>query len=148
MHPSLTPLRRVALIVLAATGLLVGLWAILSPRGFYDSFPGGGRSWISIDGPYNEHLVRDVGGLNLSLVVLTISALIIGSKTLVRITGIAWLPFAVPHFIYHAAHASDLSGTVDKVANVGGLGLTALLALALAVSPGNGPDSGPDSGPG
>jgi hypothetical protein len=139
MHSSLSPLRRVALIVLALTGLLIGLWATLSPRGFYDSFPGGGRSWISIDGPYNEHLIRDVGGLNLSLVVLTISALIIGSRTIVRITGIVWLPFAVLHFVYHAAHASDLTGAADKVANVGGLGLTAMLALALAVSPGDGP---------
>jgi hypothetical protein len=139
MHPSLTPLRRVALIVLAFNGLLVGVWAMLSQRGFYDSFPGGGRAWISIDGPYNEHLIRDVGGLNLSLVVLTISALIIGSRTIVRITGLVWLPFAIPHFIYHAAHASDLSGAADKLGNVGGLGLTALLALALAASPGHGP---------
>lgn len=137
MHSHLSNLRRVALIVLAITGLLIGLWAMLSPRGFYDSFPGGGRQWILIDGPYNEHLIRDVGGLNMSLVVLTISALVIGSRTIVRITGIVWLPFAVPHFIYHAVHSSDLIGTVDKIANVGGLGLTALLALALAVSPGD-----------
>ena len=34
---------------------------------FYDDFPGLGRSWVAADGPYNEHLVRDVGALNLAL---------------------------------------------------------------------------------
>ena len=127
--------RTLALAVLAVNALSVGVWALLAPASFYTSFPGGGRSWISIDGPYNEHLVRDVGGLNLALLVLTIAALYVRGPTFVRLTGLAWLPFAIPHAIYHVAHMGDLKATVDKVSNVGGLALTALLALALAASP-------------
>jgi len=49
---------------------LVGFWALLAPRSFYDDFPGGGRSWVSALPPYNEHLVRDVGGLPSNLAVV------------------------------------------------------------------------------
>ena len=38
------------------------------PAAFYDDFPGLGRMWVAPDGPYNQHLVRDVGELNLALV--------------------------------------------------------------------------------
>ena len=41
--------------------LLTGLWALLAPRSFYDSFPGGsGLHWVAADGPYNRHLVFSV----------------------------------------------------------------------------------------
>lgn len=51
------------------TGLSVGVWATLFPRSFYDSFPGFHRIWVGVDGPYNEHLARDVGSLYLALTV-------------------------------------------------------------------------------
>ena len=61
-------IRRVILWVTAALGLYVGAWAAGIPQSFYDSFPGLGFIWISVDGPYNEHLIRDVGSLYLALV--------------------------------------------------------------------------------
>ena len=127
--------RKVALVVLAANAGWIGGWALIAPASFHRSFPGGGRSWISIDGPYNEHFVRDVGGLNLALLVLTVAALYLRQPTVTRLTGLTWLPFAVPHVIYHLAHVGDLTSTPDKIANMGGLALTALLALALAIRP-------------
>jgi hypothetical protein len=127
--------RTAALVVLAANAALIGAWALLAPASFYRSFPGGGRAWVSIDGPYNEHLVRDVGGLNLALLVLTIGALYLRKYAVTRLAGLAWLPFAIPHAIYHAAHVGDLTSATDKVANVGGLAVTALLAVVLVVSP-------------
>ena len=57
---------RGGLLVLAVSALTVGLWALLVPRSFYDDFPLPGRAWVSTLGPYNEHLVRDVGALNLA----------------------------------------------------------------------------------
>ena len=65
---------RVLLIVLGAVALELGVWATFAPRSFYDDFPGLGRAWVAADGPYNEHLVRDFGGLNLALAVLTLVA--------------------------------------------------------------------------
>ena len=132
--------RTVALVVLAANASWVGAWALLAPASFYRSFPGGGRSWVSIDGPFNEHLVRDFGGLNLALVVLSVAALSVREPMVTRLAGLAWLPFAVPHLIYHLAHIGDLASTFDKVANASGLALIAMLALALAVSPAKGSD--------
>ena len=54
----------------------VGLQALFAPRSFYDDFPIG-RGWVAMDGPYNQHLVRDVGSLNLALVVLVFAALVV-----------------------------------------------------------------------
>lgn len=127
--------NKIALVVLAANAGWVGGWALIAPASVYRSFPGGGRSWVSIDGPYNQHLVRDVGGLNLALLVLTIAALYLRQPTVTRLTGLTWLPFAVPHVIYHLAHVGDFTSTPDKIAHVVGLALTALLALALAIRP-------------
>jgi hypothetical protein len=113
---------RVILALLAGTALLLGVWAEFAPRGFYDDFPGGGRHWVSADGPYNEHLVRDFGALNLALAFLLVVALVHLTPTLVRTAAIASLLFSVPHFVYHARHLDVLSSS-DKVANMFSLGL-------------------------
>jgi hypothetical protein len=55
--------KQIVAAVLALIGGYVGLWAAAWPRRFYDSFPGLGRHWVLALGPYNEHLIRDVGGL-------------------------------------------------------------------------------------
>jgi hypothetical protein len=56
--------QRIVLGVLLLIALVTGLWALLAPRSFYDSFPGGsGMHWVSADGPYNRHLVGDVGSM-------------------------------------------------------------------------------------
>ena len=57
----------------------------------------------SMDGPYNQHLVRDVGSLNLALVVLVLAALFVSTRTLARIAAVVYLVNAVPHFVYHLA---------------------------------------------
>ena len=101
----------VALVVLAGTALLVGVWAQFFPHGFYTSFPGMGGQWVAVDGPYNEHLVRDVGGLNLALAVVTIVALVHRTSVLVRTAALAWLVYSVPHFAYHSAHLDLYDGT-------------------------------------
>src|SRR5215203_4702875 len=100
-------LDRDALIVLAVAFGTVGLWAQFAPRSFYDDFPGLGRHWISGDGPFNEHLVRDVGGLNLALAVIAVIALITNSSLVARVVGIAALVYSLPHAIYHSAHLDE-----------------------------------------
>jgi hypothetical protein len=119
---------RIALALLVAQGLVVGLWAALSPRSFYDEFPGGGRAWVAADGPYNEHLVRDFGDLNLALAVVSIVALIALSRAVVLAAGVGWIVYQTPHLVYHLRHL-DVYDTADKVANVTAL----VLALVLPV---------------
>ncbi len=119
---------RIALAVMAATGLVVGVWAAFFPRGFYDDFPSGGRVWVAVDGPYNEHLVRDVGELNLGLAVVAIVAAVTLARWAVVAAGAAWAVYSLPHLVYHLRHL-DLYDTTDQVANI-----TALVgALVLPV---------------
>lgn len=123
---------RVGLGYLIANALLLGPWATLFPRSFYDHFPGLGRTWVSVDGPYNEHLLRDVGALNLALAVVLIAAFVSLSKQLVSVAAWAALAWGVPHFAYHAAHTDHLS-TSDNVLSLGGLTLGTLIPVGLLV---------------
>jgi hypothetical protein len=100
---------RIVLALLAFSSAGVGLWATFAPRSFYDDFPGGGRSWVAPDGPFNEHLVRDVGELNLALTIVTIFALVVLSRALVLATATAWLVYSVPHLVYHLRHLDPFS---------------------------------------
>ena len=63
-------LIRVALIYLAVTIGWLAVWILAAPKGFYDTFPGGGTHWVSALPPYNEHLERDFGAAALGLTVL------------------------------------------------------------------------------
>jgi hypothetical protein len=124
---------RVVLAVWAAVSVQLGIWAALAPRSFYDDFPGFGREWVRVDGPYNEHLVRDFGALNLALAVVTIAALITLSRPLVIAVAVAWLAWSVPHFVYHLRHLDMFLSTSDKVANVFLLGSLPVLAVVVLV---------------
>lgn len=135
----MSTLRRLALIVLAANGLLVGLWALAAPRSFYDDFPGAGRVWVAVDGPYNEHLVRDVGGLNLALALVTCIALVAGSDLVARAAGGAWLVFGVPHLVYHALNL-DPFDTSDAVAMIVALSFTVVAAVVAVLPERTAPD--------
>lgn len=126
-------LRRVALWVLAVSSTVVGAWALAAPRSFYDDFPGLGRVWVAVDGPFNEHLVRDVGALNLALAFVAATALVTGSVLVARAAGGAALVFGVPHLAYHALHLDGFEAA-DATALVAGLTL-AVLAAVLAVVP-------------
>jgi hypothetical protein len=130
----MTLLRRIALVIVAGGSLVVGVWAQGFPRSFYDDFPGMGRVWVAVDGPFNEHLVRDVGGLNLGLAFVAILALVTGSTLLARAAGGAALLFGVPHLLYHATHL-DPYDTGDAVAMIGSLGMAALAALLAVAAP-------------
>ena len=121
---------RVGLRLLAVAAADVGVWALAAPRSFYDDFPGGGRSWVSAVGPYNEHLVRDVGGLNLALALLLVAAAVLLERRLVIVALVAYLVNAVPHFIFHVAHMDELS-TGDQIAQTVSLALAVVLPLAL-----------------
>ena len=119
---------RIALALLFVQGLIVGAWAAAWPRSFYDDFPGGGRAWVAADGPYNEHLVRDFGDLNLALAVVTLVALVASTRVVALAAALGWIVYQTPHLVYHLRHL-DLYDTGDKVANV----TTLVLALVLPI---------------
>ena len=121
---------RVLLIVVGLGNALVGLWASLAPQSFYDDFPGAGRHWVALDGPYNEHLVRDVGTLNLALAAIVVAVLLRPDRYLVMIVAAAELVYTAPHFLYHLAHLEPYESG-DKVALVVSLGVSVVAPIAL-----------------
>lgn len=118
--------------VLTASALYVGSWASVAPRSFYDDFPGFNRMWVGGDGPYNEHLVRDVGNLYLALAMAGVLALLWRDPLVTLLLGAAWTVFSVPHLAYHGHHLGEMDA-IDAVGNVVALGGTLLLALLLLV---------------
>lgn len=125
-----TTTRRTILLVTALIGLYVGGWAAVVPRSFYDAFPGLGSVWVAVDGPYNEHLVRDVGTLYLALAAASIVAAASHRADAGRAVGVAWIVFSIPHLTYHLAHLDGFS-VKDVVGQVVALGATVVLAVPL-----------------
>ena len=121
---------RGGMAVVAVTPALVGIWATVSPRGFYDDFPGAGHHWVSAVGAYDEHLVRDVGALYLGALVLLAFAWTWLDRRLVQATLVSYAVAALPHLIYHLT-ALDGFSTGDAVAEIGGLALNVVLPLCL-----------------
>jgi hypothetical protein len=124
--------RRIVLAVTAALGLFVGAWAAVLPHGFYSSFPGLGFIWVAVDGPFNEHLIRDVGGLYLAISAATVWAIFSREHSATRAVGIAWVVFGVLHFSYHASHLHGMS-TANAVGELIGLGTSLVLGVMLVL---------------
>jgi hypothetical protein len=125
-------LARGALVLLAAAALYQGVWAQLAPRSFYDGFPGG-LGWVALSGPYNEHLVRDVGGLINGLGLVAALAALSLARPLLIANAVGWLVYGLPHFAFHVDH--PLTDVPMQALNVGilvaevllpGVGLLAL----------------------
>ena len=125
--------RRVALVVLAFNGFFAGAWAAFAPRQFYDSFPGAGHHWVAVDGPYNEHLVRDAGAFFLALGVLALVAAVIGSRDWSIAASVSWLVFSVPHLVYHARHLHHM-GTGDAVGEMIALAIPIVAAVVVLLT--------------
>jgi hypothetical protein len=114
-------IARLALGLLLASALLIGLTAAAAPRTFYDDFPFLAH-WVDLLPPYNEHLVTDVGGLYLGFAVLFAWAAWTLDRTLVRAACSAWLLTATLHFVFHATHLDGFSAA-DAVAELASLAL-------------------------
>jgi hypothetical protein len=123
---------RIGLAYLAVNAALLGLWASLAPKSWFENFPGAGHNWIVVDGPYNHHLAGDVGGLFLALAVVTTWAAVSLSTPLVRAAAAAWVVSTVPHVLYHLGHRAGLSST-DFVGVIGGLAFYVVVAVAVWV---------------
>jgi hypothetical protein len=104
---------RVLLGALAVVGAAVGGWAEAAPAAFYGSFPGFGRHWLPPLGPYDEHLVRDFGSLNLGLAAAALVAAITVTRSATAAAAAAWLAYSLPHVAFHAAHERPFAAGDD-----------------------------------
>jgi hypothetical protein len=136
--PVAAPADRRWSAVRAGLGLLgagqgaTAVFALLAPHAFYTGFPVAGAHWVSAAGAYDEHLIRDYGAAFLALSVLALAAAWIGERLLVRVALVVWIVAAVPHLIFHAAHA-DRPGGASGALSLATLALNAVLPLLLLV---------------
>ncbi len=112
--------------------LFDGLYASISPRGFYDDFPFG-RGWVADYPQYSEHLVRDVGGLFLGTGVLLLLAAAWMRRRVVLAAVVSFLMFAVPHTTFHLLNLEG-DAAINAVA-LTAMVLGPLLVLALLLRP-------------
>jgi hypothetical protein len=86
---------RAGLAFLAAAQFVVGCWALVFPRSFFDI------PWVGMHMPYNAHLMMDYGAMSLATsVVLGVSAVVV-RRSMVRTALAVYLVFAVPHLAIH-----------------------------------------------
>ena len=126
---------RIALAFLSLGELAVGIWALFLPRSFYEDFPASGRDWVSTLGPYDEHLVRDVGESNLAFGVLLALAAVLPDRRLVLVSLVAYLVYTVPHFIFHLTQTGAFS-VGDNLAQLLSLGFQVALPVAILLGVG------------
>jgi hypothetical protein len=122
---------RVVLFGLGGIQFVNGLWITISPTSFYEDFPLG-RGWVEALPAYNEHLMRDVGGLFMGTGFLLLVAGALLERRLILISLVTWLLFAVPHTVYHLLNLEPY-GTGDAIGNAVALAATVLLPLWLLV---------------
>jgi len=128
---------RLGLLLVGVPQLAVGLWALISPSGWYANFPGAGNEWLPLYGSYDEHLATDVGSTFVALGLALVIAAIWLDRRAVQLALIAYLAYALPHFIYHLGADSVLTNG-DQIANGFTVGLavaTALMLLGLTLRP-------------
>lgn len=121
---------RSGLLVLSLSPAVIGFWALLGSRSFFAEFPGLGRRWVAVLGPFNEHLTTDVGGLYLGLAIVLVGAAISLERTFVLVVLLAILVQATAHLAWHLGNLEPY-GAGDRVGNTIGLGLPVVLSAAL-----------------
>jgi hypothetical protein len=131
-EPVTAPVRawlRAGLALLTLIETATGTWMLLAPRAFYDDAP-----TVAMYPPLNEHLMRDLGALNLALAIV-LAASAISIRTATDLPGlVAYLAYALPHLLFHATHLHDMAA--DAITLTTSLALlviapTVLLTLAL-----------------
>jgi hypothetical protein len=124
---------RMVLAAMAAGAAVPGAWAVLTPRSFYDDFPGTGH-WVARLPAYSAHLVSDVGAFDVAFALLLAWAAWRPARELVVPLAAAWALFSVLHLGWHAAHL-DGFGTADAVGQTVSLAAVLVgagIAIALA----------------
>lgn len=132
LDPSTSATARALLLVPAGVAVWIGGWAEAAPRSFYRSFPGFGRHWIAPLGPYNEHMLRDFGALNLGLAAAAVVAAVTLTRSATICAAAAWLIYSVPHLVFHAFHTAPLNG-IDNAGTIASLAASVIAPLAATV---------------
>ncbi len=122
------PLRS-GLVLLAVLNLLIGAYGVVSPHGFYRNVLG-----VDLLGPYNEHLLSDVGGFYLGFAAVFAWAARTLSVELIRAVCVGYGVTQVVHFLFHLTHLGAFSVGEAVVQTVGLAIILAAPVLCFALS--------------
>lgn len=130
-----TPPRWTTIVLglIAAFNVPTGLWAVLSPEGWYDNFPGYAPQLISAYPPYNQHLAVDAGAGLLSIGVLAAAAAFLGRRDAHLAAGAGLFAFTGPHALFHVLNPSDLLTSSENASSTIPLVITAFASLAIMI---------------
>jgi hypothetical protein len=123
---------RAGLLFLLGSALLVGIWALAAPRSFFDDFPSLGMHWVKPLPKYNEHLIRDVGALNLGFALLFAWAVVTLDRRIIQASCLGYLVYSIPHFLFHVFHLETLD-TNEAILQTAALGALVLVPIVLFV---------------
>lgn len=127
---------RIGLVSLGVPNALAGAWAVLSPAGWYESFPGWEPRLAAAEPPYNAHFVTDAGaGLLASGIVLLVAAWLADARS-VRLALAAFAAFAIPHAAFHVTNPSPLLTAAQDLQNSALLVFCVVATAALFVGSG------------
>lgn len=128
-YPTVRPWVRLAAAALGIPTLIAGLWAIISPQGWFDNFPGFDPRLVAALPPFNEHLATDAGaGLFASGAILVVAAWL-ASTHAIKVGLIGYAAFTIPHTAWHLLNPADALSSAEDVTN----SLTLVLSVAAAV---------------
>lgn len=103
-------------LTLALPQLVTGLWAVVASRDWFERFPGADPRLVAAEPPFNAHLATDAGAGFLATGIAIALAALWARRSGVYVALGAYLAFALPHTVYHAANpAPGLTGAEDVV---------------------------------
>ena len=122
---------RLGGVVIAVPQLIVGGWALASPRGWYDNFPGFGPMLVAAEPPFNAHLATDAAGGFLATGLMVVLAAYWGERRPFQLAVGGLFVFAIAHLSYHATHPSDLLTRGENLFSTFSLVIAAFIPAAL-----------------
>jgi hypothetical protein len=113
---------RIGLVVLLGIPqLATGLWAVLAPESWFDSFPGFDPRVVAADPPYNAHLATDAGAGFLATGVGLLLAALWARRQPAVLALVTFLVLAVPHALFHTFSPAASLSTAEQVLSAASL---------------------------
>lgn len=125
---------RLALVALGVPNLLTGLWAVASPQGWFEDFPGWDPRLVAAEPPFNEHLATDAGAGLLASGLIVLAAAWMGTRSAVRLGLIGYAAFAIPHAGWHVLNPSESLSGMEEVQNTAPLVFAAVATVGLFIA--------------
>jgi len=142
-RPAVPTWVRIGLVALGIPNALAGLWAVVSPEGWFEDFPGWDPRLVAAEPPYNAHLATDAGAGLLASGVVLLAAAWLADRRSVQLGLVAFAAFAIPHTAWHAANPSPLLTSSQDAQNVAVLVFTVAAAAVLFVGSRSGARAAP-----